>query len=170
MHACNRHDVHLIEPNTANAGMLAAWLPCTVLASCASYAGLTPMPRHAQPVHALTERASHWRWRHRMCQESRSDIFALCRAATRDEYVRIEEAVHVELAVLVMDAQNALDYVTRALTLSSRALLDIATHHQQETVKTVRLELLWPFRALHRHAYLHLLWRGMPSVDQRGSQ
>ena len=53
--------------------------------------------------------------------------------------MRIEEAVHVELAVLVMDAQNALDYVTRALTLSSRALLDIATHHQQETVKTVRL-------------------------------
>ena len=51
--------------------------------------------------------------------------------------MRIEEAVHVELAVLVMDAQNALDYVTRALTLSSRALLDIATHHQQETVKTV---------------------------------
>ena len=45
----------------------------------------------------------------------------------------------MELAVLVMDAQNALDYVTRALTLSSRALLDIATHHQQETVKTVRL-------------------------------
>ena len=44
----------------------------------------------------------------------------------------------MELAVLVMDAQNALDYVTRALTLSSRALLDIATHHQQETVKTVR--------------------------------
>jgi len=67
--------------------------------------------------------------------------------------VRIEEAVHVELAVLVMDAQNALDYVTRALTLSSRALLDIATHHQQETVKTVRPVLRCIVATLYSRSY-----------------
>jgi hypothetical protein len=71
-------------------------------------------------------------------------MLSLLCIATREEYVRIEEAVHVELAVLVMDAQNALDYVTRALTLSSRALLDIATHHQQETVKTASCQTHWP--------------------------
>ena len=69
--------------------------------------------------------------------------------------MRIEEAVHVELAVLVMDAQNALEFVTRALTLEARALMDVASHHQQETVKTVRLpgchsEVYWeiPDRAV----------------------
>lgn len=46
--------------------------------------------------------------------------------------------MHVELLVLVMDSQNALDFVTRALTLSARTLMDSAARHQQETVKLVR--------------------------------
>lgn len=46
--------------------------------------------------------------------------------------------MHVELLVLVMDSQNALDFVTRALTLSARTLMDCAARHQQETVKLVR--------------------------------
>ena len=44
----------------------------------------------------------------------------------------------MELVVLVMDSQNALDFLTRALTLSARTLMDAATRHQQETVKLVR--------------------------------
>lgn len=58
-------------------------------------------------------------------------------AERREGYVRIEEAVHVELCVLVMDSQNTMEYITRALTLSSRALAEAALQHQQETVKLV---------------------------------
>lgn len=53
--------------------------------------------------------------------------------------MKIEEAVHVELCVLVMDSQNSMELITRALTLSSRALADAALQHQQETVKLVRV-------------------------------
>lgn len=59
-------------------------------------------------------------------------------AERREAYVRIEELVHVELAVLVMDSQNALELLTSALILCSRALADAAALHQQETVKLVR--------------------------------
>lgn len=63
-------------------------------------------------------------------------------AERREAYVKIEELVHVELAVLVMDSQNALEFLTRALTLCSIALADAAALHQQETVKLVRTRVL----------------------------
>ena len=44
----------------------------------------------------------------------------------------------MEMAVLVMDSQNALEFLTRALMLCSRALANAAVLHQQETVKLVR--------------------------------
>lgn len=62
-------------------------------------------------------------------------------AERREGYVRIEEAVHVEMCVLVMDSQNTMEFVTRALTLCSRALADAALQHQQESVKLVRARI-----------------------------
>ena len=46
--------------------------------------------------------------------------------------------MHIELSVLVMVSQTALELLTRALSLCSRALADAAALHQQETVKLVR--------------------------------
>lgn len=44
----------------------------------------------------------------------------------------------MELCVLVMDSQNSLEFMVRALVLCSRALADAGTLHQRESVKLVR--------------------------------
>ena len=51
----------------------------------------------------------------------------------------------MELSVLTMDSQNALELLTSALILCSRALADAAALHQQETVKLVRQGPLYEY-------------------------